>query len=282
MIRRIRHNSTKPLSAIQSPSQYLTYCKTNNINLNSTVFKGTLYEYHTKVILEKFLHFKNITRHGGAYDNGLDLYGKWNLNYFYQTHLKHYSPKQKISAKSLLNRAVEAMNHELDSPEQSSTSQTLLDSESSSSSQVPGLKSSSGKRTKKLISLENDINALVQCKHVANQISAQTIRELSGIYNFHVPDQNFKNSILKNFIFLVSTGPLTPQATVQLNLTKIPMVFVTVKLLRFPVEEDEVYDFRKWRGGELTGVYYNKVVGDLVDGFDMKLVLNMILKGCSK
>lgn len=249
MIRRVRQNSTKPLSLITSPSQYLSYCKSNSINLNSTVFKGTLYEYHTKMVLEKLLHFKNITRHGGAFDNGLDLHGKWDLNYFYRAHLQHYSPKQKISPRSLLNRAVEAQELETDP-----------------------------KRKRKLISLENDINALVQCKHVASQISAQTIRELSGIYNFHVPDQNFKYSILKNFIFLVSTGPLSPQATVQLNLTKIPMVFVTVKPLKFPSEEEDVYDYNKWRGGELTGVYYNRVVGDLVDGFDMNLALNIIIK----
>lgn len=75
---------SKP-SAIQTYQDYVNHCVANNLNLESMVFKGTLYELYCKHVLEEVFFGYNLYRNGGAYDNGVDIFGKWQLSQFNTT-----------------------------------------------------------------------------------------------------------------------------------------------------------------------------------------------------
>lgn len=67
---------------IQSVAAYLEYCAAQNINPLLTVYKGTLYELQCKEFMTHHLHCHQLVRVGGAYDNGVDIIGKWDLNHY--------------------------------------------------------------------------------------------------------------------------------------------------------------------------------------------------------
>lgn len=76
----IRHYSA--LKRAQSCQDYLTVCQGSMISLSSRVFRGTFYEFQAKEALLKHLNLYNLTRVGGAGDNGIDLIGQWDLSKF--------------------------------------------------------------------------------------------------------------------------------------------------------------------------------------------------------
>ncbi|ODQ65449.1 hypothetical protein NADFUDRAFT_47102 [Nadsonia fulvescens var. elongata DSM 6958] len=59
---------------------YLKHIKFTNKSLKSSVFRGTLYEYTVKNVLENCLSISNLVRVGGVGDQGIDLLGIWKLN----------------------------------------------------------------------------------------------------------------------------------------------------------------------------------------------------------
>ncbi|KAI5963977.1 RRG7 [Candida margitis] len=128
--------------------QYLKQCRINEVNTNSTVFRGTLYEFHVKHLLETKLQAKNMVRCGGAYDNGIDIIGQWDLTPFYKESLKINSIEQKISSSSLLNYTA-------------------------------------GSSAKRPISLSDDIQLVVQCKNTKKRLGAAEVRQLSGTLEYH-------------------------------------------------------------------------------------------------
>ena len=67
---------------IQLVAAYLEYCAAHNINLRLTVYKGTLYELQCKEFMTQYLHCHQLVRVGGAYDNGVDIIGRWNLRQY--------------------------------------------------------------------------------------------------------------------------------------------------------------------------------------------------------
>lgn len=142
----LRRYSSTPL--LEDVGQYLKHCKLKEVNTNSTVFRGTLYEFHVKHLLETKLHAKNMIRCGGSNDNGIDIIGQWDLSSFYLKSLTMNSMGQKFHNSSLLNH-------------------------------LPG---SSSKRP---ISLLNDIQLVVQCKNTKKKLGAADVRQLSGILEYH-------------------------------------------------------------------------------------------------
>ncbi|KAI5957272.1 RRG7 [Candida jiufengensis] len=95
--------SKRSITLIQDGRLYLQYCLENNINTESTVFKGTLYELYVKQYLESKFHAKDLIKCGGSYDNGVDIIGKWDLNPFYNKSLNFAETTKKLHSKSLVN-----------------------------------------------------------------------------------------------------------------------------------------------------------------------------------
>lgn len=243
-------------SAIQDCQQYLSYCSKNSINTGSTVFRGTLYELHVKAFFEKYLNCENLIKNGGAYDNGVDIIGKWNLSPFYNEREREYeydTKPIKLSSKSILKYSQESKFNIASNP----------------------------------ISLINDIQVLIQCKNVKKKPDAKIIRELSGILDFH------KFNKKSTFMFIVTPYPCTPQAVVQLDTTNhaiihfmiSPLTNNSVKITRNQDNDDNDNDYSgdsffnldSWKGGDLKLVYMNRQARKLLSGLNMEQKLKLIL-----
>lgn len=215
------------LREAQSCSDYLDYCRGNQVLVDSATFRGTLYEFFTKEKLESIMSCRDMARVGGAGDNGVDLIGKWNLG-----------------------------DYEIDEKAKTSSKLILLKTKCNGSAQAP-------------TNLEHDIIALVQCKNYASRIKASTIRELAGIYEYHV---RTKMDAMRVFFFLVSPYPLTKQAQAQMDTSKVPIIHM--KLLPMELENTEniedMYHIKHWRSGSFKTVYMNKIASKLLTGVDAR------------
>lgn len=131
------------------------------------------------------------------------------------------------------------------------------------------LKTKSSKTQGAQINLENDVIALVQCKNYATKIKAATIRELAGIYEFHVKT---KLDAMRVFFFLVSPYALTKQAQAQVDSSKVAIIHLKLAPLSLQNEagEEERYDMEKWSGGNLGAAYMNPVAAKLLQGIPVR------------
>ncbi|KAI3406962.1 RRG7 [Candida oxycetoniae] len=232
-----RYYSTAQVSLIQDGRGYLQYCMNHGINTRSTVFRGTFYELYVKQFVESNLYAKGLIKCGGAYDNGVDIMGYWDLLPFYKLSKQiGGSSLGKIHSKSLVNHAKE-------------------------------LESS----LKKTVSLQNDINLLIQCKNTKKRLGAQVVRELSGIMEYH----KFKKN--STFMFIVSPHPLTLQAISQLDKSTFAMISLAISAL---VNNNIAnhYDFDQWQGGVLTSVYINSHARNLLSGLNIEQQLGTFIK----
>ncbi|CCH44082.1 hypothetical protein BN7_3641 [Wickerhamomyces ciferrii] len=73
----IRYKSVKP--TYDDLSSYLEYADFVQVNKDTTVFQGTIFEMRAKEKLEKALKIKNLRHAGGAFDNGIDLIGSLDI-----------------------------------------------------------------------------------------------------------------------------------------------------------------------------------------------------------
>lgn len=222
------------LRGVQSCLGYLEYCKYNEVLVDSATFRGTLYEFLAKDHLESVMNCYSMNRVGGAGDNGVDLLGRWNL--------AHYDTEpngaKRPSSKLLLLKARATVTR----PPQ--------------------------------INLESDVIALVQCKNYATRIKAATIRELAGIYEYHVKT---KIDSMRVFFFLVSPFPLTKQAQSQVDSSKVPIIHIKLQpmVLEAQVKDDERYLIKNWTEGDLGTVYINPVASKLLEGLEVRKALLM-------
>lgn len=170
-----------------------------------------------------------MTRVGGAGDNGIDLMGRWNLAQ-YDTQIN----KTKRIASTLL----------------------LLKTRATAAKPAQ-------------INLEHDIVALVQCKNYASKIKASTIRELAGIYEYHVKT---KLDTMRVFFFLVSPFPLTKQAQSQVDTSKVPIIHVKLQpmVLGSQVDESQRYVIENYELGDLGSLYMNPVAAKLLQGLEIR------------
>lgn len=218
------------LQSVQTVDAYLDYCKLNNVLMETTVFRGTLYELLAKSKLEQLMNCYSMTRVGGSGDNGLDVLGRWNL-----------------------------ANYNIDTTRQPKR-QLIL-------SKASGIGKDDGK-----INLQSDIVALVQCKSNNSRIKASTIRELAGIYEYHVKT---RLDAMRVFFFLVSPHPLTKQAQSQVDTSKIPIIHVKMQPMTLG-EGDNAFDVKNWTKGSVGPVYMNPVSCKLLEGLDVRRSLLML------
>ncbi|EAZ63993.2 hypothetical protein PICST_28762 [Scheffersomyces stipitis CBS 6054] len=80
-------------SSIQDYRLYLSHCRRNLIDIDTNIFRGTLYELYVKDFLSANLACFELVKVGGAGDNGVDIRGKWNLDYFQQLQKKKLNSK---------------------------------------------------------------------------------------------------------------------------------------------------------------------------------------------
>lgn len=197
-------------------------------------FKGTLYELSTKECLESNFNCHGMTRVGGAGDNGVDILGKWNLARSWKGATK--APK---SALLLVSKQLHTLKEEAPAPKT------------------------------KLLDLESDVTVLVQCKNSRSRIKASTIRELAGIYEYHVKTALDR---MRVFFFLVSPFPATLQAQGQMDTSNVPIVHL--KLLPYilpqPTGSELDYTLENWEGNVPGQVYMNPRARKLLEGLDVR------------
>lgn len=127
------------------------------------------------------------------------------------------------------------------------------------------------------VDLVSDIVALVQCKNYKTKIKASTIRELAGIWEFHVPGESSVDRS-RTFVFLVSPYPLTQQAQAQMDTSRVPMIHIRL----MPLTRQEVggagdgYDLNSWKEGELGPVYINHTARTYLKGLLVEKELRLI------
>lgn len=239
--------SSTPLAQISNFKQYLKHCKTNQVSLESTVFRGTLYEYTAKNFLEESLRCFDLIRKGGAFDNGIDLVGKWDLSHFFNLNvdgIKQSTIKDKTKVVPIIKNSKEFR-------------------------QLRNLKT-----TKNSISMKKDISVLVQCKNHRTKIKASVIRELVGIYLHHIKTEIDTNS---TFMILISPHPLTKQAQGIIDQTSIPLIHVILSPLQLSESfTGNMYSPRNWKGGLIESVYLNNYSKILLKYLDIELELQKL------
>mmetsp|Transcript_6402 Transcript_6402/g.8004 ORF Transcript_6402/g.8004 Transcript_6402/m.8004 type:complete len:273 (+) Transcript_6402:791-1609(+) len=238
------------ISNIQSCQAYLNYSRQNNININSTLFRGTLYELLAKQLMSNLLNCRSLMRVGGSFDQGIDIFGKWNLaNYWHAL-----DPKPANITNTKLQFG--------------SIRPLLRDSkEYNEYHAIP----QSERRKLANLSLENDVNILVQCKNYDTKIKPATIREISGLYHHHV---NTKQARSRTFMFLVSPRPLTYLALKIVDSLPIPMIHCKLSILKF--DKGDIYSVSNWNGGEVEALYMNAVTRALLTGLNLELEFEKI------
>lgn len=254
---RIRHSlafasTSSRLSLVFNSSQYLKHCKINESSLRSTVFKGTLYEYTSKDFLESKLKCFDIVRKGGAFDNGIDLVGKWDLYHFFKLNEQDIKAN-KISTSSKSEKILPIINNSKELHQLQKT-----------------------RSTKDAISIRSDIKILVQCKNHNSKIKASIIRELVGIYLQHNHTEIDTNS---TFMILVSPSPLTKQAQSIIDQTSIPLIHIILSPL-VPIATDtkssDVYNLKNWIGGDINSIYLNNYSKILLKYLNIELELQKL------
>lgn len=105
----VRRCST--LKEAQSCQDYLTVCLKSMISLSSRVFRGTFYEFQAKEALERHLNLCNLSRVGGAGDNGIDLLGKWDLSKFKRKRKNALASNNRIDRDSEIRVLIQCKNH---------------------------------------------------------------------------------------------------------------------------------------------------------------------------
>lgn len=154
-----------------------------------------------------------------------------------------------------------------------------MDERTKASSKLILLKSRPSASAPASIDLENDIIALVQCKNYASKIKASTIRELAGIYEYHV---RTKIDTMRVFFFLVSPYPLTKQAQAQVDTSRVPIIHMKLLPMMENLEKgsekddpDDMYSIKYWTTGGIKTFYMNKVASKLLAGLDVRKRLLM-------
>ncbi|OBA21306.1 hypothetical protein METBIDRAFT_179699 [Metschnikowia bicuspidata var. bicuspidata NRRL YB-4993] len=238
MLRFLPRRGLATLKEVQSCQEYLDFCRLKGTPMNSTVFRGTLYELTAKALLEQSLHFSDLVRSGGAGDNGLDLYGRWDLS--------HYRPAdgaiRKPPASSLLLacKPFSAQNNALD--------------------------------------LRQDVVVLVQCKNHRVKIKAATIRELAGIREFHInmtskTERRKTFMVLVSPLPMTKQGTQqmdtsdVPMLHAQVSPLEAPLV---------PGPGD--FCLQKWKGGVLGPVYLNFSARTLLQGLSVECKLGEVVR----
>lgn len=224
----------------QSCEAYLKHCIDKNLNLSSTVFRGTLYELTVKETLQRSLGCFSLQHVGGAGDNGVDLMGRWDL--------LQYLPKPAPDADNIANTASPAGLLSLCHPYT---------------------------KRKRPVDLASDIVVLVQCKYSLQRIKASVVRELAGIREFHISKRLLVQA-KTTFMLLALPLPMTRQARVQMDCSHVPMVHASIAPRERRNFQEDDYALESWPGGHLKSVYLNVAARDLLAGLSVDSHLQLI------
>ena len=221
---------------------YLNHCRNKEVNITSTVFRGTLYEFSTKILLEDYLNCYNLVRKGGAFDNGVDLFGKWDLGHFFE------AVEPKLLQMKTLETSMPIQSLVSNSKEFLTKTNDIIPSPMS-------------------ISLKNDIKIIVQCKNHGTKIKGSIIREIIGIYSHHIENPNDINT---TFMILVSPAPLTKQAQSIIDQSNLPILHIILSPLTLS-KNKEHYNLNSWSGGSIGSIYMNHYASMLLSHLNMQL-----------
>lgn len=96
---RVNWKSARKYATYNSTSEYLAHVIKNNISTDSTLFRGTYFELHTKSVLENYLKInsQNIHLTGGSYDQGVDMIAKWDVRQYFSGEEVKLSDKLVVS-----------------------------------------------------------------------------------------------------------------------------------------------------------------------------------------
>ncbi|CAK7894804.1 hypothetical protein CAAN1_10S04104 [[Candida] anglica] len=234
------------LSTVSNCKTYLEYVRDKQINIHSSACQGTLYELLAGSQLSHLLNLYDLSWTGGAHDQGIDLLGSWDLSKFWNHVVAKgdITPKTKIPQTKINGSPVRPMLRA------SIEYQRLVNPT---------------KITKTATSIET-LTALVQCKNIKRDISPAIIREMAGIYHFHV--KNSKD-MKRTFMFLVGANNLTKQGRVQFDSSNCPLVFCKVLPLRL-IEGKDAYDIDNWTGGNMESFYCNQFARAMLSGLQLE------------
>ncbi|QBM89585.1 Protein of unknown function DUF2034 [Metschnikowia aff. pulcherrima] len=223
---------------VHTCQDYLDFCRENGTALDGPVCRGTLYELTVKNILEKSFHCFNLVRSGGAGDNGLDIFGRWNLGMFHDPQ----NASTKIPRLSLLSLCKPYFDR------------------------------------KTAIDIENDIVMLVQCKNYKLKIAAATVRELAGIREFHInmrlkADKMKTFMMLVSPLPMTKQGQrqMDTSDVPMLHMQVSPLLPPKV-----PGPDD--FCIENWSGGIVGPVYMNHMSRLVLQGFSVERELSQVVR----
>lgn len=189
-------------------------------------------------MLTKWIHCERAIRTGGVGDKGVDMVGKWNIDDYLNTYIDQKS--------AFYNKRL--------------SSDTLL------GSSLPNASSSA-------INLKHDINFMAQCKNTHLKIRPTTVREIMGIYNYHVPT---RSDHINNFMFLISPQVLTKQGYLAFDTYSVPLIHFRLSSLTCE-DPQKVLHLENYKGGILESFYVNHRAQALLEGLDLPLHLQRFL-----
>lgn len=132
-----------------SLDSFINYSRLHNLDVQSTVYQGTLYEYTVLKALQQLAAF-DLYRTGGADDKGIDLAGTWTLEF-------KKPARFKVAQASLRDQEV------------------VQEKQESQHEAVLAMAQGEVKR----------LRVVVQCKNESRKIGPRFIRELCGITRCH-------------------------------------------------------------------------------------------------
>lgn len=234
---------------------FLKQARIENKSMQTTVALGSLYEILAQETMTKKLDMQDLQVCGGSFDEGLDIFGKWNLQAYYKGNNKSWQDYEPDDL------ALKRIHEKLVTPILKNST------EFRETFQLPVKPSST--------TLNNGAKVLIQCKNTKSPISAKVVRELAGIYFFHVRTQaDSKNT----FMFLVAAKKLTKQARVQFDTANFPLIFCRISPLKVKSFKQDPYDLKSWTGGKIKEFYCNAYSNHLLRGLDVEVKVNEMIK----
>lgn len=123
------------------------------------------------------------------------------------------------------------------------------------------------------LDLSHDVNFMAQCKNTHLKIRPATIREIMGIYNYHVPNSSHQ---VNNFMFLISPQVLTKQGYLAFDTYPVPLIHLRFTSLTCE-NPSKIYELEHYKGGILESFYLNHRAQALLEGLDLTLHLQRFL-----
>ncbi|ODQ78228.1 hypothetical protein BABINDRAFT_162893 [Babjeviella inositovora NRRL Y-12698] len=113
--------------------------------------------------------------------------------------------------------------------------------------------------------LLQDVRVIVQCKAYTQKITAATVRELAGTYQFvvHRVEKN------RTLFLLVAPVGMTPQGMAQTNRSNFPIIYVRIEEsvpVSTRLNKGDEYDPRNYPLGKMIAFYCNPYARTLLEG----------------